>query len=134
MEPLLEFISLFGETLVARLHRFIQAKNMAPVAVGARIVIVLNWAIEGKVEAANLAEMVSFHVSSYAGQLRSLVGIVHPVEIFDRVFDHPRFLGQDIPEKLFHGLYLVRFAFVWQSIFKGGDEFHGEMGIPGLDA
>lgn len=106
---------------------------MAPVVVRARIVSFLKRTVKSKVESANFSEVMSLHVSSDARNLRSLIWIVHAVEIFDRVFDHPCFLRKNISQEGFHNLDLFWFASVRQSIFEGGNEFHGKMGILGFD-
>jgi len=124
---------LLGKALVTRFDRFVQAQDVAPIVVGTRIMALLNGAIKGKVKATDLAEVVLLHVGGDAGRRRSLVGIVHAVEVFDRVFYHPRLLGQNIPQECFHDLDLLWFAFVRQAILESGNELHGKMGILGVD-
>jgi hypothetical protein len=134
VQTFLEFGGLLCEALVARLDRFVQTEDVAPVIFGARIMALLDGTVKCKIKAADLAEVVSLQVGGDAGHRRSLVGIVHLIEVFDRVFHHPRFLGQDIPQEFFHDLDLVITTFLWQSILKGGDEFHGKVSIFRLDA
>jgi len=132
VEFFLENGSLLGKALVSRPDGFVKAQDVAPVVVRTRIMVVLNGTVKGKIETADLGEVVSLHVGGNAG--RSRIGVVHAIEVFDRVFDHTRFLGQDISQEGFHDRNLVLLAFVWKTIFEGGDEFHGKVGILGVRA
>ena len=135
VQSFLESGGLFGEAFVSRLDRFVQTEDVAPVIFGARIMTLLDGAVECKIKAADLTEVVSLQVGGDAGRRRrSLVGIVHLIEVFDRVFHHPRFLGQDIPQKCFYDLDLLRTAFMGQTILEGGDKFHGKVSIFSVDA
>jgi len=134
VQSFLEFGGLFGEALVARLDRFVETEDVAPVIFGARIMALLDGTVECKIKAADLAEVVLLQAGGDAGRRRLIVGIVHLIEVFDRVFHHPRFLGQDIPQEGFHDLDLLRTTFMGQSILEGGDEFHGKVSIFGVNA
>ncbi len=115
------------------LDGFVQAQNVAPIVVGAGIMSVLGGAVKGEIEATDFAKVVSLHVSGDASLFGSFVGIIHPIEIFDRVFDHPCFPRKNVSKEGFHNLNLLRLAFVRQPIFESWNKFHCEMGIFGIN-